>query len=82
METALPGFGGESLYTGSYHFLFHMVPELPERLIEPWSGVLAVGLSVENILGHAPPRRSADGTPPHDVWVVNVEKDYHEKAAS
>ena len=34
IEAALPGFGGETLYTGSYHFLFHMVPELPERLIE------------------------------------------------
>lgn len=34
VETALPGLGGELLYSGSYHFLFHMVPELPERLIE------------------------------------------------
>ncbi len=34
VETALPGFGLESLLSGSYHFLFHMVPDLPERLID------------------------------------------------
>ena len=32
--------------------------------------MLTAMLSVENILGHQPP---------HDVWVVNVEKDYHEE---
>lgn len=29
-------------------------------------------LSVENILGR---------TPPHDIWKVNVEKDYHEEGS-
>ncbi len=33
VEAALPGFGAESLYGDSYHYRFHMVPELPERLI-------------------------------------------------
>jgi len=32
--------------------------------------MLTAMLSVENILGHQPP---------HDVWEVNVEKDYHEE---
>lgn len=34
VETAVPGFGLESLFAGSYHYRFHMVPELPERLID------------------------------------------------
>ncbi len=32
--------------------------------------MLTAMLSAENILGH---------TPPHDVWTVNVEEDYHEE---
>ncbi|MEO5678616.1 MAG: FAD-dependent oxidoreductase, partial [Acidimicrobiales bacterium] len=35
--------------------------------------MLTAMLSVENILGHQPP---------HDVWDVNVEKDYHEEKAA
>ncbi len=34
VETRIPGFGLEESFDESYHFLFHMVPELPERLIE------------------------------------------------
>ena len=34
IETAVPGFGLESLFSSSYHYLFHMAPELPERLID------------------------------------------------
>jgi pimeloyl-ACP methyl ester carboxylesterase len=33
VEAGVPGFGLESLFAGSHHFRFHMVPELPERLI-------------------------------------------------
>lgn len=33
VEAGVPGFGLESLFEGSYHYRFHMVPELPERLI-------------------------------------------------
>lgn len=33
VEAAVPGFGLESLFGGSYHYRFHMVPEMPERLI-------------------------------------------------
>ncbi len=33
VEAGVPGFGLESLFQGSYHYRFHMVPELPERLI-------------------------------------------------
>ena len=33
VEAGVPGFGLASLFAGSYHYRFHMVPELPERLI-------------------------------------------------
>jgi len=33
VEAGVPGFGLESLFAGSYHYRFHMTPQLPERLI-------------------------------------------------